>query len=89
MFLDIGGGVLVPNERLIAVLDPVVMHYTPDARIIWAAWRTQGRVRDVTVDGAKALVLLDDGVYISSVAPLTLKRRTELPWGKPGPVGSA
>lgn len=65
MFLHIGGDILIPFEKIIAVLDTKVSLPASSA------------LSSLSVQKAKSCLITEEGLFLSTIAPATLIRRIE------------
>lgn len=78
MFLHLGDGVSVLIRDIIYIHDFKQIEASEDNRRLWQRVRQERPLRDVAEGRPKSLVLTEDGIYLSAISSLTLKRRAEL-----------
>lgn len=78
MFLHLGDGVSVLIRDIIYIHDFKQIEASEDNRRLWQRMRQERPLRDVAEGKPKSLVLTEDGIYLSAISSLTLKRRAEL-----------
>lgn len=74
MYVHVGGDVMVPRARVIAIVGVGVLDTSPETRQFFDRMRSLAKVEGER-KYAKSMVILDDRIYLSSISPSTLARR--------------
>jgi len=75
MYLHIGGDVVLPRKKIVAVFDALSVD-APATREFLQTYREEGfMVSNIEGGSIKSLVLTEGRVYMSPIASATLRRR--------------
>lgn len=77
MFLHVGADVVVSLKQMVAILDLKSIQGAESTREFLSQAYGRKQVIDVAGGDAKSLVLTDDGIYLSPISSLTLKKRAD------------
>ncbi|MCL8207399.1 MAG: DUF370 domain-containing protein [Actinomycetia bacterium] len=75
MYVHIGGDRMVEASSIIAILDADILAVSPVTRQMFSHLKGQGKVEDLDPTERKALILTEDRLWVSPIAPVTLARR--------------
>lgn len=75
MFLHVGADVVVSLKQMVAILDLRSIQGAEPTRELLSQAYGRKRVFDVAGGDPKSLVLTDEGIYLSPISSLTLKKR--------------
>lgn len=75
MFLHVGADVVVSLKQMVAILDLRSIQGAEPTREFLSQAYGRKRVFDVASGDPKSLVLTDEGIYLSPISSLTLKKR--------------
>lgn len=75
MYLDLGGGRVVPFRELVGIFDMDRVSRSPRTQSFLDAQERAGRVVSVGESLPLSLVVTREGCYLSPVSPQTLNRR--------------
>lgn len=81
MYLHLGQDVVVTVSEVVAIVDLAAIQRRGFqlADVVGAA-RERGEVVHLADGAGTSLVITTRGVYVSSISPLTLRRRVLMPW---------
>lgn len=82
MFIHLGNNVVIPSQSLIAIIN-IKNPWTEDIKDIIELAEIEQRLKNVSAgEKMKALIICDDGVYISPISSQTLYKRANNFYGE-------
>lgn len=76
MYLHIGGDLVVPKKKLIAVIDLVSSQSAPATQEFLEIADSEGRIRSTKKSGKnKSCIITEDAVYLSTISASTITKR--------------
>lgn len=77
MFVHLGGDTVIAVRKVVAICDLEMARQARCNEEFLRTLKDRGRVIDISEGKEKSFVVTDDGVYISQISALTLKKRAE------------
>lgn len=74
MYVHVGGDVMVPRARVIAIVNLAILDISPETHQFFDRMRALDKVEG-DLKHAKSMVILENGIYLSSISATTLARR--------------
>ncbi|HHV54174.1 MAG TPA: DUF370 domain-containing protein [Firmicutes bacterium] len=74
-YLHVGGDVLVPLHRVIAILEAACRRSARETELFFRRAEQEGRLEVIDPEKIGAYVITDECIYASPVSPFTLKAR--------------
>ncbi|MBE3576440.1 MAG: DUF370 domain-containing protein [Limnochordales bacterium] len=75
VYLHVGGDILIPLSRVVAILEAGCRQSAPATELFFRQAEKEGRLEVVDPHKTGAYVITDDKIYASPISPTTLKAR--------------
>lgn len=76
MFLHLGGNIVIPGHKIIAILDARSAE-SPATKEFMEIAKDEGFIKNITpMEKAKSFVITSDSIYVSPISCTTLKKRS-------------
>lgn len=79
MFVHLGADLVVRSKDIVCISDIRARDFSPITREFLQVSREEGFLHEVTSGEAKAFVVTINGVFLSPISSLTLRKRAENP----------
>ncbi|HHY46240.1 MAG TPA: DUF370 domain-containing protein [Firmicutes bacterium] len=81
MFIHLGGDVAITDDDLVAVINADLIRKNASIAQCLTLATGEGTLKDLSNGMPKAVVITKKAVYLSPIAPSTLKKRTQEGYG--------